>query len=512
MSRPTLGDVRRFPVLLAALLALLLASLGASGVATAVATKKRTSANIWDVVLVLTDDQPVGTLAGMPNLSRLLLRKGINYTNAVVPTSLCCPSRTSLLTGQLTPKTGIYSNESDTGYGGYPAVRAAGLERNTVATALDAAGYNTAYFGKYLNEYGPLYDGTAPPGWDTWRSFTTKQSGKYRSFGLSDAVPFGQKAKRASQEYVRTYSTTFLGQEAAAHIRNAPTGQPLFTVFAPYAPHAPFTAERKYRGASRIPANYRNDSVMEADVTDKPAYVQQLPESATVEGQAPGVNLARQIDTLRSVDDQVKAMYDAVKQSWRLDRALFVYVSDNGYMHGEHRLDGKGYPYLKSTNVPLVVRWGAGSSGTVDDRLTIANVDIHATILQAAGLPNTSAGSSMMADRNSDGVPLFGAESTSRVIRPPFCAWRTREDLFVRYGSGEEEFYDYRVDPHELDNRIGDPAYATHIEQVRERARAACVDPPPGFGPTFDLPRWRPARGGTTPPPPDTDNEKVSRA
>ncbi|MCB8996446.1 MAG: sulfatase-like hydrolase/transferase [Actinobacteria bacterium] len=74
--------------------------------ATAVATKKRTSANIWDVVLVLTDDQPTGTLAGMPNLSRLLLRKGINYTNAVVPTSLCCPSRTSLLTGQLTRRPG----------------------------------------------------------------------------------------------------------------------------------------------------------------------------------------------------------------------------------------------------------------------------------------------------------------------------------------------------------------------------------------------------------------------
>ncbi len=234
--------------------------------------------------------------------------------------------------------------------------------------------------------------------------------------------------------------------------------------------------------------------------------------SATVEGQAPGINLAKQMDTLRSVDDSVKAMYDAVKASGRLDRTLFVYVSDNGYLHGEHRLDGKGYPYLKSTNVPLVVRWGAGSAGTVDDRLTIANVDIHATILQAAGLPNTSAGTSMLADRNNDGVPLYGAESTSRVVRPPFCAWRTREELFVRYGSGEEEFYDYRVDAHELDNRIGDATYTARIEELRGRARVACETPPPGFGPTFDLPRWRPVRGGTTPPPPDTDNEKVSRA
>lgn len=505
-------DVRRFPVLLGALLALILASVGASGMAGAVGTKKRTAASDWDVVLVLTDDQPTNTLAGMPYLNRLLLRKGINYTNAVVPTSLCCPSRTSLLTGQLTPNTGIYSNESDTGFGGYPAIKAAGLEKNTIATALDAAGYNTAYFGKYVNEYGPLYDGTAPPGWDTWRSFTTKQSGKYRNFGLTDAVPFGQKPKRASQEFVTKYSTTFLGKEAADHIRTAPAGQPLFTVLAPYAPHSPFTAERKYRGASRVPANYRNASVMESDVSDKPTYVQQQPVSAAVEGEAPGINLAKQMDTLRSVDDSVKALYDAVKQSGRLDRTLFVYVSDNGYMHGEHRLDGKGYPYLKSTNVPLVVRWGAGSAGTVDDRLTIANVDIHATILQAAGLPNTSAGTSMLADRNSNGVPLYATESTSRVVRPPFCAWRTREELFVRYGTGEEEFYDYRVDPYELDNRVADPAYTTRVDELRGRARAACSDPPPGFGPTFDLPRWHPVRGGTTPPPPDTDNEKVSRA
>ena len=78
-------DVRRFPVLLGALLALLLASVGASGMAGAVGTKKRTAASDWDVVLVLTDDQPTNTLAGMPYLNRLLLRKGINYTNAVVP-------------------------------------------------------------------------------------------------------------------------------------------------------------------------------------------------------------------------------------------------------------------------------------------------------------------------------------------------------------------------------------------------------------------------------------------
>lgn len=184
------------------------------------------------------------------------------------------------------------------------------------------------------------------------------------------------------------------------------------------------------------------------------------------------------MDTLRSVDDQVKNLYEAVKARGRLDRTLFVYLSDNGYMHGEHRLDGKGYPYLKSTNVPLVMRWGIGTRGAIDDRLTIANVDVAATILESASLPNTTAGTSVRAPRNADGVLMVGAESTSRVVRPPFCAWRTREELFVRYGSTEEEFYDYRVDPYELENRVADPAYSTRVEQLRDLARQSCTPTP----------------------------------
>jgi arylsulfatase A-like enzyme len=261
-----------------------------------------------------------------------------------------------------------------------------------------------------------------------------------------------------------------------------------------------------------VPANYLNPSIMEQDVSDKPDYVQQQPQSALVEGQAPGINLARQMDTLRSVDDQVRALYDAVKARGTLGRTLFVYVSDNGYLHGEHRLEGKAYPYQRSTNVPLVMRWGAGAPGTIDERLTIANVDITATVLQAAGLPNTSQGTSVLADRNGDGVLMVGPESATRVVRPPFCAWRTRDELFVRYGTAEEEYYDYRSDPYELTNRVDDPAVAPRVDEVRALTRKACSPTPPGFGPSFDLPRWHPARGATPPPPPDSDQDKVSRA
>ncbi|MCB8996444.1 MAG: hypothetical protein H6528_04000 [Actinobacteria bacterium] len=147
----------------------------------------------------------------------------------------------------------------------------------------------------------------------------------------------------------------------------------------------------------------------------------------------------------------------------------------------------------------------------MDDRLTIANVDIHATILQAAGLPNTSAGTSMIADRNSDGVPLFGAESTSRVVRPPFCAWRTREDLFVRYGSGEGEFYDYRVDPHELDNRIGDPPTRPASSEVRGTRTGGMRRPATGLRADLRSPAVASGARRRHRPTPTTDNVKVSQ-
>lgn len=231
-------------------------------------------------------------------------------------------------------------------------------------------------------------------------AFTTQQSGKYRRFGLSDAVPFGQRPRTAKQEYVKQYSTNFLGRATANHVRRAPLGTPLLTVFAPYAPHSPFTATRKYRGSGAVPADYFNASVLEQDVSDKPGYIKELPRD---HGRRPGTGCqSRKADRHPAQRQRPgpRHLRCGSHPRGRLDRTLFIYVSDNGYLHGEHRLEGKGYPYLKSTNVPLVMRWGAGAPGTVDDRLTVANVDVHASILQAAGLANTSAGTSVLADRN----------------------------------------------------------------------------------------------------------------
>ena len=116
-----------------------------------------------DIVLIVLDDQHVGTLHWMPTVANEIVRKGKLFKNAMVPTSVCCPSRASLLTGRYSHDTKVWGNGR-----GWKTFVEAGMEDRTVAVWLKAAGYRTALIGKYLNEY----QGTgAPPGWSFWRAF-----------------------------------------------------------------------------------------------------------------------------------------------------------------------------------------------------------------------------------------------------------------------------------------------------------------------------------------------------
>jgi hypothetical protein len=54
-----------------------------------------------NVLIIQTDDQrPTGSLVTMPAIRRIFLEEGTRFTNAVATTLVCCPARTSLLTGQ----------------------------------------------------------------------------------------------------------------------------------------------------------------------------------------------------------------------------------------------------------------------------------------------------------------------------------------------------------------------------------------------------------------------------
>ena len=186
-----------------------------------------------DVVLIMPDDQRPDTLHHMRAVQEHIRDKGTRFSRTVAATPTCCPSRASLLTGLHSRRTGVYGNTPPDG--GWRTFFDNGHEDRTLATALQARGYRTGLVGKYLNGFAQNElggkGGHRPPGWDVFLTFV-KRTGAYYDYTLTDGTHFGTDAA--------DYSTDVLGERAARFIRRTPSGQPLFLVFTPFAPHKPY--------------------------------------------------------------------------------------------------------------------------------------------------------------------------------------------------------------------------------------------------------------------------------
>src|SRR5215218_7014527 len=161
--------VRKTVPALAAMVLALLLSLGALGVTGGIPKDAGALTSKPNIVFILTDDMRKDDLKYMPKTRSLLQDKGMSFENAFVSHALCCPSRATIMRGQYAHNTHVWSNgstdSSSTTSGGLQAYKDNGGEQDNVATRLDAAGYRTGLFGKYLNGY----DGsTKPTGWDRW--------------------------------------------------------------------------------------------------------------------------------------------------------------------------------------------------------------------------------------------------------------------------------------------------------------------------------------------------------
>jgi N-acetylglucosamine-6-sulfatase len=435
-----------------------------------------------DVVIFLTDDQRADSLADMSALQADVVRRGTSYDNAMVPTSQCCPSRASLLTGRYAHDTGVWSNHGR--WGGWRRFAEQGMEHQTIATALHDHGYLTAFLGKYLNSFGrDAPPGYVPPGWDEFDAFATADSsGAYFDYRLSDGSEHG--------EGPASYSTDLLARHAAQIIRGAPVDRPMFLYFAPYAPHRPFTPPPRYAPlpAPQLLTILRSTAAEADDQSRQPRWLRKVVP--------PTVSATLRIKdgqdrALQALDDAVGRLVRALRQAGRLHNTLFVFMSDNGLMRGEHGLTGKNVPYQAATRVPMVIRWdGRVAAGGTDHRLAL-NLDVAATIAAATGVRMKTDGLNLLGDVRRRGFPLEAIRKAA-IDRPAYCGWRTHRYLYVRYADGDQELYDYRTDPGEHRNRALDPRYRSRVKRLRQHARTACRPMPPGF--RWSAPDARPAR------------------
>jgi len=426
-----------------------------------------------NIVLILTDDQRWDTLWAMPIVREQLAARGITFANGYVSNPLCCPSRASILTGQYSHSTGVYTNHGQQPFGGFNAFD----DRSTVATWLSDAGYRTALFGKYLNGYAGSY---VPPGWDRWFA-TYRNGGFYDYLATDDYVMKTYGSDRAD------YGTTVLARNAVGFIESTPADTPLFVYFAPHAPHEPATAAPGDRDAFADLSPWRPPSYDETDVSDKPGYILNRAPLGSAASARIDEFRRDQYRSLLAVDRAVGDIVDALGQTGRLANTLIVFTADNGMSWGEHRWQGKLVPYEESIRVPFVVRFDAMIRAPRTDERLVLNIDLAPTIADLASVRAPGAEGTSL-------VPIFGSaggawrtdfllEHMEKSVGgvPTYCGIHSGDHVFVHYSTGEEELYDLERDPAQLMNLVGLERYAEIRRELVRRLRELCDPAPAGI-------------------------------
>ena len=401
-------------------------------------TPRELSRRLPNVLVFVTDDQRAqDTLVAMPQTRRWFRGSGTRFDNAFATTPVCCPARASIFTGRYAHNHNTLTNEDG---------EAAKLDQSTTLQRyLDDAGYLTALIGRYLNGYPEM---AAPPHFD-----------RYARCGC----PYNKPAVNmdGSLRDVPGYSAHFMTRWVLDRLRESERrdGQPWFVYVAPKAPHIPARPERRYRRAG-VPRPKPNPATREADVSDKPSYVAQ-----SAANPAPSMPI-RQLRTLLSIDDMVGRVAAALRSLDEERRTLAFFVSDNGYLWGEHGMRGKGVPYGPSMRVPLLVRWPERIDRPRVSRGLVANIDIAPTVMDVAGLdPATPMDGRSLLDRSARDrllLEMFGSKGHSGL---QWSASVTRRDIYVEYrdhggATSEREYYDLRADPWQLENLLGDASRA----------------------------------------------------
>ena len=432
-----------------------------------------------NIVVIAVDDMAETDLRHMPITRHLMGDRGVRFTNSISPFPLCCPARVSALTGQYAHNHGVLGNGSgiypEGGYQGFTT------DGNTLATWAHAAGYQTAFVGKYLNNYGVAgYPARVPPGWDNWHGEM------HPSYKAVTAYENG-----TTNHYPRTYRTTWTTGVATNIIRRAvPRRDPLLLLVWQYAPHNGKPVEdddpkvvldrgvdtpvpaRSDRDSFNHMALPQDPSFNERDVSDKPDYVSRWPRLHGKGIEALEELHQQRLETLQAVDRGVERIVDSLHATGELGNTVLVFTSDNGYVLGQHRIrQGKVVPYEPGIQVPLLIRGPGFPKGAVRQQL-VGTQDLGVTlarlaraeprrVLDGVSLLRLVRRPSTMAGR--DMVIEGGPKEVGGPMK--FTGLRTERYTYVEYSTGERELYDLRKDPYQLRNLIGTPRLDRDLER-----------------------------------------------
>ena len=352
---------------------------------------------------------------------------------------------------------------------------------NNLAVWLQDAGYYTALIGKYLSGYAN--NPPVPAGWSEWRAADSPDTNAVRVYDYTlnkngTRVHYGQNPADFKQDVLTRKAVSFIS-------RRAPMAQPFFLWLTYTAPHdggpdpnpkPPSNCKAAAKPAPRHAHAFDSEPLPgppnfdEADVSDKPPQIRAGRAWTRGEIATSGASTGARWNRCSPWTRGSRRSSMRFGREGELGNTLFIFTSDNGFFHGEHRIpQGKQHIYEESIRVPLQMRGPGIPPGSEGRRLSI-NADLAPTIVAVA---NASPGLVM------DGQSLISIvqqprrelllEAPSFKEDPGFTAIRSARYKYAEHGSGERELYDLQSDPFELRNRHGDPAYAAVEAQLAAR-------------------------------------------